>query len=67
MCIADATGCHACVCSPLLTFLFECLLLVRRSKLSLNDKLHFTDLELPAGAALNPRVNPALPIIKVAK
>lgn len=34
--------------------------------MELNGKLHFTDLAMPPGAALH-RVNPALPILKVAK
>lgn len=37
-----------------------------RSKMALNDKLHFTDLRLPPGCALH-RVNQQLPILKVAK
>lgn len=37
-----------------------------RSKMGLNDKLHFTDLRVPPGCALH-RVNQQLPILKVAK
>lgn len=41
-------------------------LLPPRSKMGLGDKLFFADLAMPAGAALH-RVDPALPILKVAK
>ncbi|KAL4434348.1 hypothetical protein ABPG75_000789 [Micractinium tetrahymenae] len=37
------------------------------SKMGMNDKLFFTDLTLPEGTRLHHSVNPALPILKVAK
>ncbi|KAL4423248.1 hypothetical protein ABPG77_000040 [Micractinium sp. CCAP 211/92] len=37
------------------------------SKMGMNDKLAFTDLVLPEGTRLHHSVNPALPILKVAK
>lgn len=41
--------------------------LVHRSKMGLNDKLYFTDLSIPVGAALNTKLDTSLPILKVAK
>ncbi|PSC73857.1 50S ribosomal L25 [Micractinium conductrix] len=37
------------------------------SKMGLNDKLYFTDLSIPVGAALNTKLDTSLPILKVAK
>ena len=35
--------------------------------MGLNDKLYFTDLSIPVGAALNTKLDTSLPILKVAK
>lgn len=43
-----------------------CLYRLYRSKMEMKDKLYFTDLAVPPGAALH-RVNTALPILKLAK
>ena len=52
---------------PFLTAALCCLLSPLCSKMGMNDKLFFTNLELPEGARLHHSVNPALPILKIAK